>query len=232
LAIAFLPNCSQLRTTFFWLYRRHHLAGIGEKAGNIFSAVGQLGNLIGGGRLGEFKSSFRGSIKTHGFYCSITSERLQARGSRLPCDLRHIRCAFRCIVFLKRMKKLLQLVAVLAIALLTAGPALAGLTCSMGTASALPCAPHCPMAMHHMGMDCQMPQASRMGCMQECCRFGWPQAVVRSAHGVKPKAAVSAIFVAVPFAATGATAAAAAPPPGDLVASSPPRHILFRVFRI
>jgi hypothetical protein len=135
-------------------------------------------------------------------------------------------------VFLKRMKKYLQLVAVLAIALLTAEPALAGLTCSMGTASALPCAPHCPMAKHRMGMNCQMPRASRMGCMQECCRFGWPEATVKSAQGNKPKAAVSAISIANRVATEGPITAYAAPSPSDLVASSPPRHILFRVFRI
>jgi hypothetical protein len=130
------------------------------------------------------------------------------------------------------MKKFLQLVAVLAIAVLTTQPALAGLTCGMGTTSSLPCAPHCPMAMRSMGMNCQMPRASRSGCMQECCRFGWPQAVVRSAAGARPKAALAPSFLAVPAAASANITVSSAPLPGDLAAASPPRHILFRVFRI
>jgi hypothetical protein len=131
------------------------------------------------------------------------------------------------------MKKFFQFVAVVAIALLTSQPAIAGLTCGLVPPANLPCAPHCPMSMSHTGLKCQVPlQASRMGCQQESCRFGWPQAVVRSAAGAKPKAIVSPLFLALPAVAPTGITTSAAPLQGDLVAASPPRHILFRVFRI
>jgi hypothetical protein len=130
------------------------------------------------------------------------------------------------------MKKFLQLVAVFAIALLMAQPAIAGLTCGMGTSSTLPCAPHCPMATRSMRADCQMPRASGYGCIQECCRFGWPQAVVRSVSGARHKAIATPFFLVHPAAASANLMSLSAPPPGDLAAASPPRHILIRVFRI
>jgi NADH-quinone oxidoreductase subunit I len=68
--------------------------------------------------------------------------------------------------------------------------------------------------------------------LTESCRFGWPQAVVRSAAGAKPKAIVSPLFLALPAVAPTGITTSAAPLQGDLVAASPPRHILFRVFRI
>ena len=89
------------------------------------------------------------------------------------------------------------------------------------------------MSMSHTGLKCQVPlQASRTGCQQESCRFGWPQAVVRSAAGAKPKAIVPPLFWALPAEAPTGITTFAAPLPGDLAAASPPRRILFRVFRI
>jgi len=131
------------------------------------------------------------------------------------------------------MKKFFQLVAVVAIALLTSQPAIAGLTCGLVPPANLPCAPHCPMSMSHTGSKCEVPlQASRSGCQQESCRFGWPQAVVRSVAGARHKAILTPLFLASPAAAPANIMVSSAPPPGDLAEASPPRHILFRVFRI
>jgi hypothetical protein len=147
--------------------------------------------------------------------------------------MRHFPTVFRCIVFLKQMKRFLQIVAVLAITLLSVQPAIAGLTCDLGAPAGLTCAPHCPMAGSHVSKDCQKPlHASRTGCQQESCRFGWPQAVVRSTQIAKTKAIAAPFFLALPTAAPAKASASTAPPPSDLAAASPPRHILFRVFRI
>lgn len=162
-------------------------------------------------------------------FCEIK----QDCSSRIHCDLRHTLDVFGCIVSLKRMKKFFQIVSVVAIALLTSQPAIAGLTCGLVPPASLPGAPHCPLSMSHSGLNCQVPlQASRTGCRQESCRFGWPQAVVRSISGAKHKAIPGPLFQASPAATPVNRTALSAPPPGDLAAASPPRRILLCVFRI
>jgi hypothetical protein len=129
------------------------------------------------------------------------------------------------------MKRLLQIVSVLVIALLAAQPALAGLTCNMEAPGSMACAPVCAMATNQMGMDCQMPQqVAGAGCMEDCCQHGLPQAVAQFATGAKPKAP-QLLPTTLPMAPPAETVFAVTPP-GGIIAATPPRYILFRVFRI
>lgn len=132
------------------------------------------------------------------------------------------------------MKRILQIVSVLVVALLAAQPALAGLSCTMGEPANIPCAPDCNMAaMGQMGMDCQMPlQLAGTGCFQDCCRQGMPQAVAQLTSGAKPKAARTELVLMAPQMATALETAFRATPPDAIAAAAPPRYILFRVFRI
>jgi hypothetical protein len=132
------------------------------------------------------------------------------------------------------MKRFLQIVAVAVVAILAAQPALAGMTCGMLRVPIGPCAPACGMAMSQMGADCQMAKhVAGSGCMQECCRNGFPQGVLQSSTPAKPKAAGTQIVTAFPQLAPHVQAAsAAAPTISAIVAAAPPRHILISVFRI
>jgi hypothetical protein len=132
------------------------------------------------------------------------------------------------------MKRILQIVAVLSVALLAAQPALAGLSCTMEAPTSMPCVPGCDMtAMSQMGMDCQMPlQIAGTGCFQDCCQRGLPQVVAQLASGAKPKAARTQLVLIVPQIAPALQRSFAATPPDAIVAAAPPRYILFRVFRI
>jgi hypothetical protein len=137
------------------------------------------------------------------------------------------------IVLLKSMKRFLQVVSVFVVALLTAQPALAGLTCTMRALASVPCVPHCPMAMSQMARDCQMAQqAAGADCQPNCCRYPTPQAVVRSASKSRPKAARTPFVLAVHAVSQRIHPAFIAPPAGDLAAAAPPRHILLQVIRI
>jgi hypothetical protein len=103
----------------------------------------------------------------------------------------------------------------------------------MMPSTAMPCAPECDMAMDHMGANCPLHHDSTgTGCLQDCCRNGWPQAVAQSASKARPKTSGTPFLVAVPGPASAGIAAFAIPPPGDIDAAAPPRHILLQVFRI
>jgi hypothetical protein len=131
------------------------------------------------------------------------------------------------VIFSKQMKKFLQFVAVMVVAVLATQPALAGLTCTMVAAS-VPCAPRCPMVV-----DCPMAHhGASADCLQDCCRYPLPQAISRSSRQAKPKADRAPMFMLVPAIPQSTHPAFAAPPPGDLAAASPPRNILLQVFRI
>lgn len=131
------------------------------------------------------------------------------------------------------MKRFLQVASLFVVAALTAQPALAGLTCSMGTAASEPCAPHCPMAMGQMGIDCHMPQQfAGVGCQQDCCQYAFPQALALSKADPRPKAAGASVFLVVPEVPQVTRPASGAPTPGDLASAGPPRYILLQVFRI
>jgi hypothetical protein len=131
------------------------------------------------------------------------------------------------------MKKLIQFVAVALVAVLAVQPALAGLTCGMMPSASVPCASKCEMAMHRMGASCPMRHHDTgSGCQQDCCRHGWPPAVVQSAFKATPKPSATPFLLAVPVPASAGIAAFAVPPPEDIGASGPDRHVLLQVFRI
>jgi hypothetical protein len=131
------------------------------------------------------------------------------------------------------MKKLLQIVVIVVVALLMAQPAIAGLSCDMGRPVSGPCAPDCGEAMSQMGMDCQKPmQVASTGCEQNCCMEGIPQGVFRLTADRKHKAGNTEILALVPRISADDVMAFAAPPFNLTVASGPPRYVLLQVFRI
>jgi len=140
--------------------------------------------------------------------------------------------ACRRILVLKRMKKVLQFVAVALVAVLTAQPTLAGLTCGMKPSPGMPDAA-CNMAMDQMGTNCPMhSHGAGADCLLECCRNGWPQAVIQSASKARPKAVGTRFLLSTPSVAPAGVAVCAAPPADALAAAAPDRHVLLQVFRI
>jgi hypothetical protein len=134
------------------------------------------------------------------------------------------------------MKKALQFVAIALVAILATQPALAGLTCGMKPFPTMPDAA-CNMAMNQLanqlGASCPMhSRGAGTGCLQECCRNGWPQAVVQSASKAKPKAVGTQFLLSTPGVASIGVAVSAAPPADALAAAAPDRHLLLQVFRI
>lgn len=137
------------------------------------------------------------------------------------------------VFFLMRMKKVLQIVVVALVAVLTAQPAIAGLTCGMRVSPVAAGASACGMEMSEMGAHCPMPHhGTDTGCLQDCCRNGLPQAVVRSALKAKPKAARAKFLQPAPSPLATGSAIFAAPPREEIAAAGPARHILLQVFRI
>lgn len=132
-----------------------------------------------------------------------------------------------------RMKRFLQFVAVIIAVLLATQPALAGMSCEMGTPASMHCAPCCHKAMSRMGMDCPMQhQVAASGCDQSCCSDALPQGVVLLAAGVKPKAGKAEFVAVAPQVVATTGAAFVSAPPGNAVTAAPARYILFQVFRI
>jgi hypothetical protein len=126
------------------------------------------------------------------------------------------------------MKRLIQFVAVLLVALMAGVPALAAVTCSMSNS---PQASACPMEMSSPAADCPMAQMDDSGCAQECCSHPLPAGVAPMTATVRPelKAALVAILLPVsldPAAMVAVHVQSAIDP------SPPPRYILNSVFRI
>jgi hypothetical protein len=147
------------------------------------------------------------------------------------------------ILFMKRMKKLFQIVALAIGTLLAAQPALAGLPCAVGTRSAAGCAPDCGVAMSQtppariasssMAADCPMsPQISSDGCAQNCCGNHLSQEVAKPASGAKSDIGRSQHFVSIAESLAFATPAFVLIPYTILDSTPPARYILFQVFRI
>jgi len=131
------------------------------------------------------------------------------------------------------MKKVIQVVGVALVAMLAALPAIAGLTCGITVPSRAACTPAIDMAMARMGVSCPMHRhGAGSGCLQECCRNGWPPAVVRSALKARPRMGTTRLFVAEACTAQVRTAGFAIPAAEWIGAASPPRHILLRVIRV
>lgn len=129
------------------------------------------------------------------------------------------------------MKSLVQFVAVLAIALLAVQPAVAGLPCE--DAARTTCAPGCPMSMNGMGLDC--PMASRMAagaCSENCCGHALPQVTAPLAVAEGIKLAASAAPSMLPGSISITELVIARWTPIEARFTSPPRHILYQVFRI
>jgi len=129
------------------------------------------------------------------------------------------------------MSKRLQIVALVVAAVFGLQPALAALSCPMNAVA--PCAPACGMDMSQMGMDCPMPhQAAGTGCVRDCCQSGVPPAVAHVSSGSKPRTIRTLFSIAAGDKLLAESAAHAPVPAESLAAASPPRHILFQVFRI
>jgi hypothetical protein len=128
------------------------------------------------------------------------------------------------------MKRAFSIVGFLLILLLGAGPASTALGCVLSNSAM---APSCPMGMSAMDPDCPMSHAiAAADCTQDCCNRTAPVATVLSGIPVKPKLVAAALPMAsltVPTAAEGYRRSDILP---AYAASSPPRYILLRVFRI
>lgn len=144
------------------------------------------------------------------------------------------------------MKRFAQLAVLLAVTLLAAQPAFAGLPCADQATRAGGCAPGCGMAMSPMpdnmpmsrasspmSSDCPMtPQITSDGCAQNCCQETLPLSNAQLSQGTKLSAdlavqlvpAASAIAIATPFRAD-------APLP-VFDSAPPPLYLLLQVFRI
>ena len=133
------------------------------------------------------------------------------------------------------MKRHLQFVAILVISLLTARPALAGLTCNMATTGP---SPECSHHMPAMAATCPMSHGMRAsGCtssarIQDCCTNSAAATFAAVAAPGKTKlAAVTQVIqpaLAV-FAPQSRQASTAFGPPRS---SPPPHYILNHTFRI
>ena len=131
------------------------------------------------------------------------------------------------------MKKVFQLVGVALVAVLTAQPAIAGLTCRITVPSRMACTPAMDMTMAQMGMSCPMHRhGAGSGCLQECCRNGWPPAGVRAAAKARPRTGETQFFVTEPYPAHVGATAFAIPAAEEIGAERPPRYIMLRVFRV
>ena len=141
------------------------------------------------------------------------------------------------------MKKLLQIVAFLVVALLVAQPALAGLPCSAAIAPAAGCMPGCGMATMQahmsqmssgqMSTDCPMaPAVSSDGCQQNCCHAALLQSFAQPATGAKSATAGTEQFVPAAQTLSIASQAVLLSQQTEPGSSAPPLRILFQVFRI
>jgi len=131
------------------------------------------------------------------------------------------------------MKKLLQIAAVVLVALLAAQPALAGLLCTMGSPMSRPGAPSCGMVMSQMALDCPMASQS-LGpvCESNCCKDCLPQVVAQLTAASKPQNERAEFVAVAPQTMAGARDLRAIQSSGLAESSPPPRYILLQVFRI
>jgi hypothetical protein len=130
------------------------------------------------------------------------------------------------------MKRLFKsAVAALAV-LLTVLPAVAGLTC--GAMPLVAFGHESEMPMSALGAECPMHHGHHAGtgCLQECCRNGWPQAIVHPASKAKPKTGGMQSPLAVPGPLADVPSYFATATREEIAATGPPRHVLLKVFRI
>jgi len=125
------------------------------------------------------------------------------------------------------MRRRLQFVTILAMALLAAEPALTGLSCSMDASGH---SSDCHTSMAAMGADCPM---NLEACAPDCCNHIQPPSMATASSLIfKPKLAApsallgtSPVRPALPDHATGSHQA-------EILGAPPPRYLLLRIFRI
>ncbi len=129
-----------------------------------------------------------------------------------------------------QMKRPIQFIVVLVIAMLSAEPAVAGLFCSMDRAgSSLMCA-----QMADMGPDCPMHgQTNSETCAPDCCNQAQPSSTVTTAFSsAKPRLAIVSVLDMTAITSPQPHDAGSFVEPPAVLSASPPRHLLLRVFRI
>jgi hypothetical protein len=126
------------------------------------------------------------------------------------------------------VRRLLKITAILVIGILTARPVLSSLACTVRMVAS--CAPHCPMEMSAMGAEC--PMSGMIGTPQNCCSLNVVVAVLPRAAQPKTKAALLSLVPAALGAASVSAQPFTTPVSSSPRASSPPRYVVNRVFRI
>jgi hypothetical protein len=128
------------------------------------------------------------------------------------------------------MKRQVQIFATVLIGLLTAGPALAAVACTLNS---MVRATSCPMGLAGRSVDCPMSHIlEATDCRQHCCNRTLLQAVAIPSFPAKPRLLAITPDVAL-LTALPATEADSSPRSSPLrAATSPSRYILLRVFRI
>jgi hypothetical protein len=130
---------------------------------------------------------------------------------------------------MKEMQRASKIVGILLMLLLAVGPASAEVACVLGDAQM---GSACPMGMATADADCPMTHALSAGdCSQDCCNLNTAITQVVNAVLVKQKLTLSAPQIAW-IAPTTVEAKSRFELLPSVAASSPPRYILLRVFRI
>lgn len=128
------------------------------------------------------------------------------------------------------MKRAFQIAAAILMLVLPVRPALADATCRMGMATSQAA---CPMGMDEMGPDCPMAQhMAQDACAQDCCNHALPQTAVIPGTSAKPRSSAAAPTMTCASGSPEAQAPFAPSSTPIAAGSSPPRYILYRIFRI
>jgi hypothetical protein len=144
------------------------------------------------------------------------------------CDVAH-RCAnIPSVLSKQQMKRAFQFAAMLMVELLAVQPALAAATCATGGVARAAC----PMGMSEMGAECPMMQGVAAECTQDCCNHSVPKAMVLPAAPAKPNLLAAGAAVSPVFQVEPAAISQSSWQPAVAASSSPPLHLLNRVFRI
>jgi len=128
------------------------------------------------------------------------------------------------------MKRIVQLAAVVVVTLLAGLPTAEALTCPLRANAA---ASGCSMSMGTMSTDCPFAQGMAANeCLRDCCNCGLPKLLGPIAVRVNQKQGLPVQFVALVALSADSQSAGATRPDEPVLSSSPPRYLLYRVFRI
>jgi len=131
------------------------------------------------------------------------------------------------------MKRLFQIGALVAVALLPVQPALAGELCAMGTPMGVPHAHCADMAMSQMDANCPMhAPVAGIECDRSSCRDCLLTSTVQLATVERPKAGGNGSVAVLPRTIESAGTTLAAAQSRTATGLAPDRCILFQVFRI